>query len=71
MPDTPEPTLTLTPADTATPTPDVYVMMTTPGGNDARMVREISSGDYLIILLLFAILVSIWVMYALNRLRGR
>jgi hypothetical protein len=63
------PTDTPTPTPTFTPTPNFYVEMVTAEGNPARLVREASVADMAIILLLVALLVSIWVMYIQNRLR--
>lgn len=63
----PTATLTLTPTVTPTATPNYYVEMTTPGGEPARLVREITIGDYWIILLLFAVLVSMWSMWLIGR----
>ena len=54
---------------TPTPTLDYYVEMTTPGGAPAHVEVGTSVADYWIILLLFAILFSIWLMYILNRLK--
>lgn len=74
--DTPTPTETLTPSatptatSTPTPTPDYYIEVTTRAGNDARIVRETSVADQWVILLLLAILVSMWLMYIANRLKG-
>lgn len=66
-----EPTLTLTPTNTPTPTPNFYVEMTAePSGLPARVGREMSIADYSVILLLVAILVSLWAMYIIDRLRG-
>lgn len=67
---TPEPTPEVTATMTPVPTLNYYVEMTTPDGEPARMVREVSTGDYLVILLLFALLVSIWLMWFLDRLKG-
>lgn len=39
-------------------------------GLPARVGREMSIADYTVILLLVAILVSLWAMYIMNRLRG-
>ena len=60
---------------TEEPTPEVspilyYVEMTTPDGSAARFDREMSVADYWIILLLIAILISIWVQYIPARLKG-
>jgi len=69
--ETPEPTITLTPSPTPTATPNYYVEVTAePSGVPARIGREMSIGDYWIILLLFAILLSMWLMYVANRLKG-
>lgn len=68
---TPTPTITLTPSETPTATPNVYVEMTVePSGEYARVGREMSIADYWIILLLVAILVSLWSMYMIERFRG-
>lgn len=69
---TEEPTSTATPIPTPTPTatPDFYILVQTPAGADARISREASVVDLWVLLLLFAILVSMWLMYILNRLKG-
>jgi hypothetical protein len=68
---TPEPTLTLTPSATPTATPNFYIEMTMEvEGDYARVSRDVSIADYWIILLLIAILLSMWVMYIATRLKG-
>lgn len=62
------PTLTPTPTETFTPTPDYFIEMVTPAGEPARISREISIADYWIIMLLIAILISMWIMHFSNRL---
>lgn len=64
------PTETPTPTATYTPTFVYWVELTTPAGDPARLVREVSTGDYLVILLLFAILLSLWVFWIADRLKG-
>jgi hypothetical protein len=65
-----EPTLTLTPTNTPTPTPNFYWEMTAePSGLPARVAREMSPADYTQILLLVAILVSLWIFYIVGRWR--
>lgn len=65
------PTLTLTPTNTPTPTPNIYFEMTAePSGLPARVAREMSPSDYTQILLLFAILVSLWIFFIVHRLKG-
>lgn len=63
------PTATVTPTPTFTPVPTLnyYVEMVTPDGEPARLAREISMGEYLTILLLLAILVSMWSMFLSNK----
>lgn len=69
--ETPVPTETATPTATYTPTPNYYVELTAePSGVPVRIAREVSVADYWIILLLFAILVSLWLMYFANRMKG-
>lgn len=68
MTDTPTPTPTATP--TPAPTPNYYVELTTPYGQGARIVREVTVSEFTIILLLLALLISIWVMYLSRRLKG-
>lgn len=69
---TPPPTETLTPTATYTPTPNYYWEGTAePSGVPVRVVREISASDYTIALLLFAILVSLWVMWLVTRLTSQ
>jgi hypothetical protein len=69
---TPTETPTITPTATETPTPtlEIYIEVTTEAGLGARIAREVSVGDIWISVLLFAIFVSLWVMYLLTRLRG-
>lgn len=67
--ETPTLTITLTPSSTPTATPNFYVEVTTPAGEPARIVREASSADLWLIVLLVAILFSIWGMYIVERLR--
>lgn len=64
--ETPTPTITPTP----TATPDYYVTMTTPGGEPARMVREVYPDELMTVALLVALLISIWLQYIINRLKG-
>lgn len=67
-----EPTITPTPTETFTPTPNVWVEMTAePSGLSARIGREATIVDYSILLVLIAILVSIWAMYFAQRLRRK
>jgi hypothetical protein len=68
--DTPEPTATFTPSPTPEPTPNYYVELTTPAGEPARIARELSVADYVIVLILLAILVSMWAQFILRRLKG-
>ena len=68
--DTPTPTATPTETPTATPTPNFYIEVTTPAGEPARIERAVSGGDLVIIVLLFALLISIWGMYLSDRLGG-
>lgn len=74
MPDTatPTPTETATPTATPTPspTPNLYIAMTTPAGEGAYALREVRVTEIVIILLLVALLVSIWGMYLSERLRS-
>lgn len=67
---TPTPTDTPTPTPTPTPTAtaNYYLEMLTPAGEGARVDRTLRLDEFTIILLLFAVLVSIWLMY-LYRLR--
>ncbi len=67
---TPTETPTLTPTATATATPQYFVEVTTEAGEPARIMREVYPADLLIIVLLFAILVSMWLMYITIRWRG-
>ncbi len=68
---TPVPSETPTPTATYTPTANYYVEMTAePSGVPVRVAREVSVADYWMILLLTAILLSMWLMYGANRLRG-
>lgn len=70
--ETVEPTITPTPTATPTATPNYYVEVTVePSGAPARVGREMSVADYWIILLLFAILFSMWLMYVAYRLKER
>lgn len=67
-----EPTITPTPTETATPTPDYWVEMTAePSGAPARIGREATIVDYSVLLVLVAILVSMWAMYFADRLRRK
>lgn len=70
--ETETPTPTATPTETPTPTPTLnyYVELETPGGEAARVSREINVADLTMILLLLAILVSVWLMYFSIRLKG-
>jgi len=65
---------TETPTPTITPTPtatlNYYVELTTPGGEDARMVREAYVDELMTVALLIALIISIWLMYVVNRLEG-
>jgi hypothetical protein len=70
MTDTPVPTETPTPTPTYTPTPNFFIEMVTPGGEAARLERTVTVADYAVILLLLAILISLWSMYVMNLLRG-
>lgn len=70
--ETPTPTLTpsVTPTATATftPTYDYYIEATVEvTGQHVRIAREMSIADYWIIVLLVAILVSMWLMYITNK----
>jgi len=68
---TPTPTTTATAptvTPTATPTPNYYVELVTPGGEPARLVRETRPAQLMTNILLFALLVSSWLMYIVNRL---
>lgn len=75
--DTPSPspsptfTLTLTPSATPTATPDYYLVMTTPEGAPARIAREGTIFDVVIVLMLFAIFLSMWAMWFNLRMRER
>lgn len=70
---TPTPTFTPTPTVTPTPsaTPEYYVLMWTPAGEGARIVLEMNMGDYWIILLLTAIVLSLWAIRFMDRLGKR
>jgi hypothetical protein len=63
------PTETPTPTATFTPTPDYYIELVTPGGEPARVSREMSIADYWIVMLLIAILISMWVIHFSNRFK--
>jgi hypothetical protein len=77
MTDTPTPTPTETPSGTpeatseATPTVDYSIIVTADDGLPARVVREASTADIYIVLLLIAILASMWLMWIVNRLTER
>ncbi len=66
--ETPTPTLTLTPSATPTATPDYYVEVTTEAGYPGRVSRDVSVADLWIIVLLIAVLVSMWLMFIVLRL---
>lgn len=68
--ETPTPTVTATPTVTPTATPEIWIEVTTEAGYAARIGREVTIGDYSITFLLILILVSIWVMFIVNRLKG-
>jgi hypothetical protein len=68
---TPTPTITLTPTATYTPTPQFFIEVTTPAGEAARIERAATGGDIVIILLLFALLASLWAMYLFDRFGKR
>lgn len=68
---TPTPTETPTPTATFTPTPSFYIEVTLEPGIHARIARETSVADYGVILVLVAILISMWVMFLAYRLGGR
>lgn len=70
VPSAPSPTPTVAPSCTATPPSSYYLEFTTPNGEPARVVREMRVADYPIILLLVGLLVSIWAIYLVRRLRG-
>lgn len=66
---TPTPTVTPTETATATPTPNLYIESTMEvSGEYARIAREMSMGDYWQIMLMTALLVSIWLMYIVWRI---
>lgn len=67
--DTPIPTATFTPSPTFTPTLNFYIEVTTPAGEAARIERTVTIADYTQIVLLFAILISLWVMFIVQRFR--
>lgn len=65
------PTVTPTPTSTFTPTPNVYIEVTLEAGYyPARIAREATAGDLVNSTLLFAILVSLWVMFFIWRWKG-
>ena len=64
------PTATLTPSATPTPTPNYYIELPTRAGEPARIAREASAADLVIIFLLFAILLSMWLFRLTDRLKG-
>lgn len=64
------PTITPTPSATPTATPDYYVALTTPAGEDARMVREAYPDELMTVALLIALIVSVWLIFIVNRLEG-
>jgi len=67
---TPDPTETATATFTATN--DYYIESTLEvSGESARVAREMSMGDYWVIMVLTAILASMWLMYIANRIREK
>ncbi|MCK6581291.1 MAG: hypothetical protein L6Q98_24640 [Anaerolineae bacterium] len=68
---TPTPTATFTPSSTPTATPDFYTVSPLEDGSGAALSHTVSLGEYAAILLLLALLVSIWMMYLEMRLRRK
>lgn len=69
---TPTPTETATATATFTPTNDYYIEATVEvTGQHARIAREMSIGDYWIIMILLAILISMWLMYIVTKVERR
>ena len=66
---TPTDTPTITPTATATytPTPNIYIEVTMEAGYPARIAREATAGDLMMSSLLFAIFISLWVMFFIWR----
>jgi len=64
----PSSTPTITPTPTPTPTPDYWVELITPGGEPARLVRETRPAQLMTNYLLFGLLISLWLMYIVDRL---
>ncbi len=73
----PEETPTLTPTATLTPTvtltPTLEFIQVVPVGDHygAHIERTVTAGDFVIILLLFSVLLSMWGMYVLSRLGNK
>lgn len=67
--ETSTPTATYTPSATPTATPNYYIEVTTPAGEPARIARQVSVADTVMLVLLFGILISLWLMYLVRRLR--
>jgi len=66
------PTITPTPTLTPTPTPQYFYEATTEADSlPVRFERTVTMGDYAVILLLVAVLLSMWVMFLLIRLRPK
>lgn len=66
---TPTPTETLTPTPTYTPTLVYYTETALSEGNGARFAREVTAGDFTIVILLAAILFTLWGMMLYQWLR--
>jgi hypothetical protein len=58
------------PTPTPTPTPNFYSEFELSEGNAARVENTVTAGDYVEILLLFVLLVSLWGIFLLRELRG-
>lgn len=72
--ETPTPTITPTPSNTPTPTPDLYLVWTLPAptpegteeaapGQAVAVVYTVTAGETMNAVLLFAIFVSLWVIF--------
>jgi len=58
--ETPTPSVTPTPSETPTPTLEFYSEMVLSEGSGARFERTVTAGDYTVVVLLAAILFTMW-----------
>jgi len=56
---------------TEAPTVDYWIEVTTPAGEPARIAREASIVDLMVVVLLLSIVLSMWAMYSMERLRSK